>query len=156
MTQELKTKRLLLSAPVARDAAFVRNLLSDPIVRRYLGGVATHINTDFSDNEEDTWIVHAGQTPIGMMSLGPHKDGMDWEVSYQFIPASWGKGYATEALGYILDYAFATRALPRVIAETQKANAKSVALLRRIQMVEIATLTRFGETQLIFAIERPE
>ena len=54
------------------------------------------------------------------------------EIGYTLSRASQGCGYAGEALGAMLDWAFATLALRRVRALTDTRNAPSIALLERL------------------------
>ncbi|MEM9795309.1 MAG: GNAT family N-acetyltransferase [Pseudomonadota bacterium] len=144
-----------LRAPEVRDGGFLYGLIRDPSVRRYLGGPA--VGTPEAvlapyltpGPGAAVWLVVAGAGPVGVISVTPHKDGRDHELSYQFDPGAWGRGYATEAAQAVLTAARAA-GLARVIAETQAANASSRALLARLGMGEIARLERFGATQVIY------
>jgi ribosomal-protein-alanine N-acetyltransferase len=84
-----------------------------------------------------------------MIFLGRHLDGEDMEVSYQFLPESWGKGLANETVGAIVDFARDSLHVLRIIAETQTANVRSKALLERLGMRPIRSLKRFGEEQVV-------
>lgn len=96
------------------------------------------------------WVVRGQQGRLGLVELSRHKDGADWEVSYQFAPKAWGRGYAFEAVGQALAYAQEELGLSQVIAETQRANAASCALLLRLGFVEERSVLRFGAEQVIF------
>jgi len=54
------------------------------------------------------------------------------EVGFTLAPEHQGKGYATEALRGLLDHAFATLAMHRVVAVTDARNDAAAALLRRV------------------------
>jgi len=54
------------------------------------------------------------------------------EVGFTLAPAHQGRGYATEALGALLDWAFPTCGLHRVIAVTDALNLAAAALLERV------------------------
>ncbi|MBF5041690.1 GNAT family N-acetyltransferase [Aggregicoccus sp. 17bor-14] len=56
------------------------------------------------------------------------------EVGFTLSPAHQGRGYGTEALRALLDYAFGTLKLHRVIAITDALNAPAAALLERVGM----------------------
>ena len=56
------------------------------------------------------------------------------------------------ALTAVLDYAFDTLRLNKVVAETQRLNAQSVRLLERIGMALEKSTFRFGAAQSIYAI----
>ncbi len=98
----------------------------------------------------------AQNRPIGLIELGLHKDGQDHEISYQFAPAYWGKGYAREAAHNVIGHAFEDAGLTRIIAETQSANAASCRLLQQLGMSEVVRLHRFGAEQIIFATTPPQ
>ena len=56
------------------------------------------------------------------------------EVGFTLAPAQHGKGYASEALAGLLEHAFASYGLHRVIAVTDALNAPAAALLTRVGM----------------------
>jgi RimJ/RimL family protein N-acetyltransferase len=56
------------------------------------------------------------------------------EIGFTLDPTQQGKGYATEAVRALLDYAFETHRLHRVIAVTDALNAPAASLLARIGM----------------------
>lgn len=159
----LRTPRLSLRRPEPGDEAFLRSLARNPQVRRYLGGIASPTAQDaaFADclNPETGsafWVAisEAGGRPIGLISLSPHVDGTDTELSYQFEPAVWGQGFATEAIQRVIDHAHDELCLPRIIAETQSANTASRRLLERVGMRVSHSLVRFGEAQTVYATVR--
>ena len=53
---------------------------------------------------------------------------------YEFAPAYWRQGYATEAARGLIDYAFNTLRLERIIAETDFDNLASQGVMRRLGM----------------------
>jgi RimJ/RimL family protein N-acetyltransferase len=56
------------------------------------------------------------------------------EIGWLLGRAHWGMGYATEAARGWLHFAFGTLGLAEVVAFTEPANARSVAVMRRIGM----------------------
>ncbi len=70
----------------------------------------------------------------GTAGLRPLED-LGIELVYSLAPPAWGKGYATEAAGAVLDYAFGPLGLPEVLAEIDQGNAASVAVIERLGMV---------------------
>ncbi|MBY5934011.1 GNAT family N-acetyltransferase [Tateyamaria omphalii] len=163
---EIRTDRLVLRPPVLRDCRFFVRLLGNTDTRRYLGGPVPwrHAVRRFRDylslpDGVAAWIVcrSGDDVPLGLVELSPHKDGTDYEVSYQFDPAIWGKGFAHEAVGAVLDHVLHGDGLERVIAETQSANTASCRLLERLGMTEVARLQRFGAEQVIYrSAAKPE
>lgn len=61
-------------------------------------------------------------------------------LGYCFTAASWGHGYATEAAGVLVDWAFDTLALNRVQAETDTRNAASARVLEKLGFQREGTL----------------
>ena len=159
----LRTDRLRLRPPSMDDRAFGERLHRDPLVRRHLGGptaeerlpdvLVGYLTFGLSPA---AWVVRcaddAEAEPIGLVTLSEHKDGTDVELSYQFISKAWGHGYATEATRAVLGHAAHVMRLPRVIAETQEANASSRRLLERLGMTPNTSLVRFGEPQVIYTL----
>jgi RimJ/RimL family protein N-acetyltransferase len=61
-------------------------------------------------------------------------------LGYVFTSASWGHGYATEAAGALLDWAFDTLDLNRVQAETDTRNTASARVLEKLGFQREGTL----------------
>jgi ribosomal-protein-alanine N-acetyltransferase len=61
-------------------------------------------------------------------------------LGYSFDDAAWGHGYATEAAGALLAWAFDTLDLNRVQAETDTRNAASARVLEKLGFVREGTL----------------
>lgn len=156
----LHTDRLVLGPIDLRDSPFFFRLLGDAEVRRYLGGPVPWRRRlrQFSAYRQGAphvgiWIVRprGRRQALGLIVLSPHKDGAEYEVSYQFRPTAWGQGFAREATARVVAHAFSDTGLQRVIAETQAANAASCTLLKRLGFTEDRRLTRFGALQVLYA-----
>ncbi|MEP3638201.1 MAG: GNAT family N-acetyltransferase [Paracoccaceae bacterium] len=158
--QQVQTERLLLQPLRKRNLWFFCRLLGSKSVRFYLGGPVAWSQRfprfkrylaapDFVG----VWVVSLAERnqPIGLVELGPHKDGKDYEISYQFRPTFWGKGFANEAVQAVISHALNETDLERIIAETQSANSASCRLLCKLGMVEVERVERFGAEQIIFA-----
>ena len=61
-------------------------------------------------------------------------------MGYCLDDAAWGQGYATEAAGAVLQWAFATLDLNRVQAETDTRNAASARVLEKLGFLREGTL----------------
>jgi ribosomal-protein-alanine N-acetyltransferase len=58
---------------------------------------------------------------------------IQWCLGYSFAPSAWGKGYATEAIGSIIRWAFTTwPELNRFQAVVYSFNKASAGLLRKL------------------------
>ena len=62
------------------------------------------------------------------------QDGRQAEVGFTLSREHQGKGYASEAVSRLLDYAFGDLGLHRVVAITDRENERSFALLERVGM----------------------
>ena len=158
----LEADQLALRPLAIDDAKFFDQLLSDAHVRAFLGGpvpeaqrIARFDAYLRGAKGVGIWLVckSLDQEPIGLITLNQHQDGTNYEISYEFHPDCWGKGFAREAVNRVLQHALEDTALTEVIAETQKAHHASVRLLRTVRMIEIEQLERYGAQQLIFITE---
>lgn len=129
-------------------------LYKNASVRKFLGGPIKI--EDISLKAQSTfWIIRNREDDafIGTISLSPHHDGIDTEVSYQLHPNFWKKGIATEVLKEVIEYAFSSLKLNRLVAETQVANVASIRLLERVGMKKERNIERFGEVQSLYVVE---
>lgn len=75
----------------------------------------------------------AGGSIVGDLALHVDADEpRQAEVGFTLAPGEQGKGFGTEALTGLLDWAFPTLGLHRVIAVTDALNAPAAALLERV------------------------
>lgn len=153
-----------LESLVESDAQLLADLFTCPTTREYLGGpVSAQLAVERTRNwiscssTEPIWAIRAVGNPdlLGYVLLSWHHDGDDTEISYALQPAHWGRGYATEALKLAAHHAFSKLGLPRLLAETQAKNLKSIKLLKRIGMLGDRRVVRYGEEQIVFRLESP-
>ncbi len=156
----LKTERLVLKPMKLSNFIFFWRLVGNTSVRQFLGGpvpwrqrFAQFRQYRSGHPKVGIWVVkpQKQKIAIGLMVLNPHKDGADYEVSYEFRPSSWGQGFANEATTCVVDHAINDLGLQRVIAETQSANSASCRMLEKLGFIEEQRLERFGTEQVIFA-----
>ncbi|RDW20265.1 GNAT family N-acetyltransferase [Oceanobacillus arenosus] len=158
----IDTERCYFNTFTKADNADVKKLFVNQAVRKYLGGIRDEesiLNVlDDMINPPDNafyWVVREKQTNnfIGLVSLDPHHEGRFLEISYQILPNWWGKGYATEVVRPIIDYAFKELNQIILIAETQTDNKNSIRLLEKLGMQLECKITRFGAEQAIYSIK---
>ncbi|MBA8802165.1 RimJ/RimL family protein N-acetyltransferase [Nocardioides ginsengisegetis] len=78
---------------------------------------------------------------LGWCSLNRwNPDHRSASLGYCYGEAAWGHGYATEAAGALLDWAFATLDLNRVQAETDTRNLGSARVLEKLGFLREGTL----------------
>ena len=142
----LVTARLLLRPVTASDHAVLQAHWAAPDVRRFLFDGAVLSPAEISEAIEDStrdfaaagyglWLIQdKDQTGlIGTAGLRP-LDDVGLEIFYSLAPASWGKGYATEAARAVVEHALGPLGLPEVLAEVDEGNAASVAVVERLGM----------------------
>ena len=143
----LETDRLILRHFTDADLVPFMAYRNDPDVARYQGWEG------ISEAEAHTFIaeqklVQPGvpgqwfQIAIALKETGMlagdcalkinEHDERQAEIGYTLARAYQGKGMAAEAVSRVLDYAFKTLELHRVIAITDCENAASIALLERL------------------------
>ncbi|MBD3107936.1 GNAT family N-acetyltransferase [Bacillus sp. AGMB 02131] len=159
----LETGRCLIMPFGKTDLLDVKKLFINAEVRKFLGGIRQEESIqelfddmlNSSDRSSFYWVIREKNTDafIGLVSLDPHHDGVHLEISYQLLPNWWKKGYATEVVHMIINYAFNELHLTKVVAETQTANKNSCKLLERLGMELEQTITRFGAEQGIYSIK---
>ena len=66
------------------------------------------------------------------------------EVGYNFLPAAWGKGYATEAARALLEFAFTRSELETIVAVTYPENHASQNVLRKAGMRDVGLRRAYG------------
>ena len=156
----LSTKRCVLASLIEEDYGAVMELYRNPKVRQYLGGAisAEQVQERFAavqiHSEYLALSIHIRESRefAGLITIAPHHDGEDTEISFQLLPNFWGKGYATEACSAVLGHAFTALGMNWIVAETQAVNDQARALLARLGMNQIGEIERFGSQNIIYAI----
>jgi len=161
----MQTIRCKLDHLQPSDYSDIQRIYASHEVRKYLGGAIPeeHHLHKFQETleracteESLVWAVRLkdNNTFIGIVSLDNHTDGNFKEISYEFLPESWGNGYAVEVITELLRHALEELRFGKVIAETQSANTASCRLLAKVGMKVEKTLYRYGAEQVIYGIIR--
>ena len=142
----LTTERLVLRPVTADDHAVLLAHWAAPDVRRFLfdGAVLSAAEIveaieasvrDFAVAGYGLWLISERDRPelVGTAGLRPLED-LGLEIFYSLAPASWGRGFATEAAGAVLEHALGPLGLPEVLAEVDEGNAASIAVIERLGM----------------------
>jgi RimJ/RimL family protein N-acetyltransferase len=159
--EPIRTERLVLREPEARDRAAFIELLASPGVGAYLGGPRPwdELEREMPDvpgRHPGHFVVDLDGAMIGQVQLGratDHGAGRA-ELGYLFLPRAWGFGYAAEAcaaaLGWLDD------ALPGevVVLKTQTANTRSMRLAVRLGFTEVERFQAWGAEQW-FGMRQP-
>ncbi|MFI6416517.1 GNAT family N-acetyltransferase [Streptomyces sp. NPDC050842] len=150
----LATDRLLLRAVRRGDVAAVSRLWTDPEVRRHLGGPVTEPVIRIRQRR----IVGApgchavirveDDVLLGLVTVEPGARSGETEVSYQFLPEHWGRGYAREAVGAVV--ARVLEGTPSVVAVTQEANDRSRRLLEAVGLEHAESFVEWDARQVLY------
>ncbi len=148
----IETARLILEPVTAANAMMLWRIMQSAHLREYQD-VPRHTRDEFQRRVEarpkhfDTralgrfeWLVVARESnqAIGWVSLRVGDGGRGTaEIGYSILATHRGTGYASEASGAVVDYAFERSDLRQVDACCVPANAASRRLLARIGFQEI-------------------
>jgi len=145
----LQTQRLILRPFTLADAPQVQRLAGD----RAVAATTATIPHPYGDGVAEAWIgrhsenfqkggnidfaielreEHTLVGAIGLMAISPEHSRA--EMGYWIGKPWWGGGYATEAAGATLTYAFDTLGLNRVFAVHFHGNPASGRVMRKIGM----------------------
>jgi [ribosomal protein S5]-alanine N-acetyltransferase len=147
---ELRTARLRLRPFAEADLPAFVAYRRDPEVARYQEWDETFSAEDaqalfdrwrgVAPGTPGAWFRFAIEEAASGTLLGDcvlhvkEDDPRQAEIGFTLACGYQGKGYAAEAVGAVLEYAFATLALHRVIAITDARNAAAARLLERVGM----------------------
>ena len=146
----LETPRLLIRRLRLSDEQAMHNVFGDPLVMRYSDQgpmspdwIRNWLERCLEDYERDPEIgpwaldVKKPGATIGYCGLFSYPDvggEPEVEIGYRLARSAWGKGYATEAVTAVRDYAFDTLRLSRVIAMIDPRNAASIRVATKAGM----------------------
>lgn len=164
---QIRTKRLLLRPAHELDFDSARAIWMDPEVRTYSGGppdeelFRTYFFQDLEHAAGDYGFksvidlatgLHVGDAGLIQKRI----EGRDEvEVLYFFAKAVWGRGFATEAARALVDHAFTTLDLERVVALIHTDNHASMRVAERTGLVfEREVATDSGNLRKLFARQR--
>lgn len=138
----LHTRRLVLRAPAARDAAPLTRLADDLDVARMttrmphpytLADAEAFLERvgQADPGQEATWVIaDASDAPLGVLGFFSD-DGFAPELGYWLGRPSWNRGYASEAVAAALDWIGAVWRKPCVVAGCFTDNPASVRVLEK-------------------------
>jgi len=147
---ELTTERLSIipcteeTVKIANDQAY-----HGPMIAPYL----KHLRDDSSLLYWGVWLVLRKEDGIVLGDIGfkgkPDENKVV-EVGYGFLESHWNKGYATEAVKALIQWAFNTSKVDKVIAETLQDNTGSIRVLEKLGMKKVG----LTETMINWEIEK--
>ncbi|MEU9448861.1 GNAT family N-acetyltransferase [Streptomyces sp. NPDC048277] len=146
--EPIRTERLVLREPEARDRAAFIELLASPEVHTYLGGPRPRDELERETPEvpqrwPGSFFVELDGAMIGHILLRratghrrPAAVGKA-DLGYLFMPRAWGFGYAAEACAAALDWFDGVFPGEPVVLATQTANAASMHLAAKLGFTEV-------------------
>ncbi|WP_306321544.1 MULTISPECIES: GNAT family N-acetyltransferase [unclassified Streptomyces] len=144
----IRTARLVLRGPEARDRATFIELLASPDVHRYLGGPRPRNELErglpeVPERWPGSFVVELDGAMIGHILLRrasehhrPAAAGKA-DLGYLFLPRAWGFGYAAESCAAALDWLDGVLPGEPVVLATQTANVGSMRLAAKLGFVEV-------------------
>ena len=156
--EPIRTERLVLRAPEARDRAAFIELLASPEVGAYLGGPRPRDELEREmpaapERRPGLFVVDLDGAMIGQVALGravghgPPAAAGKAELGYLFLPRAWGFGYAAEACAAALGWLAGVLPGEPVVLFTQIANAPSMRLAAKLGFTEAERYEAYGAEQ---------
>ena len=153
--EKIEAERLILRKPRMDDAPVIFEAYAqDPEVTRYLvWRPHKHVGEteDFIKRCLDVWAqktnfpyvltLKGKDEPIGMLEV--HTKWFKLEVGYGMARSHWGKGYMTEALRAVIDWAFRQPDIFRVQAICDVENIGSARVMEKAGMTNEGLLRRY-------------
>ncbi|MFJ9829818.1 GNAT family N-acetyltransferase [Streptomyces sp. NPDC101169] len=157
----IRTERLVLRAPEARDRPAFVELFASPEVGAYTGGAQPRDELErrmpeTPQRRPGRFVVELDGAMIGMVELKPHDaagsaharpDVGETEMGYLFLPRAWGRGYAAEACAAALGWFAGVLPGTPVVVATQTANDRSMRLAARLGFTEVQRFEEWGAEQ---------
>ncbi|MCF6468420.1 GNAT family N-acetyltransferase [Nonomuraea sp. MG754425] len=156
--EPIRTERLVLREPEARDRAAFIELLASPEVHTYLGGPRPREELEREMPEAPgrrpgSFVVDLDGSMIGQVLLRratehhrPAAAGKV-ELGYLFLPRAWGFGYAAEACAAALGRLAGALPGEPVVLTTQTANLGSMRLAAKLGFTEVERYVAWGAEQ---------
>ncbi|MEH6373006.1 GNAT family N-acetyltransferase [Streptomyces sp. KLMMK] len=157
----IRTERLVLREPEARDRAAFIELFASPEVGTYIGGPRSRAELERAVPEvprrrPGLFVIDLDGAMIGMITLDRRDaerpghvrpEAGEAELGYMFLPEAWGYGYAAEASAAALDWFADVLPTERVVLCTQSSNDRSMRLAAKLGFTEVERFEEYGAEQ---------
>lgn len=164
----LITERLTLRKLSSDDQHNIFALRSDAETNKYLSREPSktvedairfinNINTNIENNACIYWAVSLTSTKtfVGTICLFDFSDEKDsCEIGYELIPKFQKQGIMKEAAEAVVQYAFQTLKLQKIVAVTHNENHNSTRLLAKLNFVAFKEATKKNSTSRAYALSR--
>jgi RimJ/RimL family protein N-acetyltransferase len=122
-----------------------------------------HLAADPDAAEWYAWYALLRPTDTGRPTLvaaagffGPPDDGGSVEIGYSVVPAFAGQGFATEIVRALVDHAFASGRVRRILAHTTAGNSGSVKVLEHAGFVYVGPGRDNGTVEYVMPYPQQE
>lgn len=148
MNNQILSPRLTLTKVASHDWELIRSIYSDPTLMQHIG--ATMSDEDIRRNFDKelapwslesshwlTWIIRetASGNDVGLISICTrNREHLTAEVGFIILDAHKGKGYATEAINLVFDFAVDTFVFQKFTAVCSEEHAASRRVLEKVGM----------------------
>ncbi len=157
--EKIMTERCQLSKIKSSDTKDIIKVYTNEKTRKYLGGPLTKKEAEekvkkLVSTPQDIYTVRLRKDNmfIGLIYILPYYDTDLYEISYEFLPQFWNKGYAYEVMKKCLAICNDELGYYEIVAETQKKNINSKKLLEKLGYSKQKEIVRFSEEQIVYAI----
>jgi RimJ/RimL family protein N-acetyltransferase len=157
----IRTERLVLRDPEARDRAAVIELFASPEVGAYIGGPRPRDEIeaampDVPPPRPGLSVIDLNGAMIGIVTLDRRDaerpghvrpEAGEAELGYMFLPCAWGFGYAAEACQAALGWFANAYPGEPVVLTTQTANDRAMRLAAKLGFTEVERFEEYGAEQ---------
>ena len=160
----LLSENCLMEEFTQQDVKNAVKIYTNRRTRKFLGGALQRYEAekkaaDLLNKNTDNEKVFAVKTIekkefVGLIYFAPYYDTGYYEISYEFLPEFWGKGYAFEIMtAFINECRNCAGIQKKIYAETQTANIRSRKLLEKLGYIAESELIRYGAKQTVYYID---
>ncbi|EST55837.1 GNAT family acetyltransferase [Brevibacillus panacihumi W25] len=170
MLPNFETQRLSLRPRVMADFDACYEMDRDPEVTKYIRGpwhdpamhrqfLSERLQKSWGDGL-GYWSIFEKDEPtrfVGWILLIPTEEmEPQIEIGWRLNRLAWGKGYATEAACVILEHAFQTVKVARIVADIDSRNRPSVRVAEKIGLKYVCKREHDGVSSKYFALTAEE
>jgi RimJ/RimL family protein N-acetyltransferase len=165
---DLETPRLRLRPRTPADLDDCLAMDLDPSVARFIWGAPPDpeahrevLRGRFAEGWPETggiWAVEERAAPgfLGWCGLFALEQTGLIEIGYRYRSEAWGRGIATEAAAWVLDYGFRGFEFDPIVAVSHPDNLASRRVLQKIGLARQADAVHYGQTAAVFRLSRAE
>lgn len=164
MSFVLETERLLLRPLAPPDVDELVAMNRDPETIRFLGPLSEQDARRRLEASAGDWrefgygraavIERTTGRFLGRVGLKRWPQFGETELGWALRREAWGNGYATEAARAWLDWAHPNVDVPYITAMIEPANARSLAVAKRLGMTRLRDDVLLGRAVVVFAAHR--